>query len=83
MSHEARFQEATARVKTLPNQPPSVLLDLYALFKQATDGDVSGKRPGVLDLRGRAKYDAWVKRQGMSRDAAMGAYADLVDSLAR
>ena len=53
-------------------------LALYALFKQATSGDVSGSRPGMLDLRGRAKYDAWAKHKGMTKDAAMQAYIDLV-----
>lgn len=83
MSAESRFHEAQARSKTLPSQPPAVLLELYGLFKQATEGDVSGKRPGVLDVRGRAKYDAWASRQGMGREAAMTAYADLVDRLER
>lgn len=81
MDSEARFRDALARVKALPQQPSNVLLDLYGLFKQASDGDVSGKRPGVLDLRGRAKWDAWAARQGMTREAAMLAYAELVDRL--
>lgn len=82
MTTDERFQQALARVKGLPKQPPAVLLELYGLFKAATDGDVSGKRPGRLDVRGRAKYDAWASRAGMSQEAAKAAYADRVDALA-
>lgn len=81
MTAEERFRDALARVKTLPKQPNNVLLDLYGLFKQSSEGDVSGKRPGVLDLRGRAKWDAWAARQGMTREQAMVAYAEMVDRL--
>jgi diazepam-binding inhibitor (GABA receptor modulator, acyl-CoA-binding protein) len=56
---------------------------MYALFKQGTAGDVSGSRPGMLDLRGRAKFDAWTARRGLSKDAAQQAYIDLVDKHAR
>lgn len=76
------FQSAVERVKTLPKAPPpSDLLDLYALFKQSTEGDVAGKRPGMLDVKGRAKYDAWAKVQGRSADDAMNAYIAKVNSL--
>jgi acyl-CoA-binding protein len=83
MSNDDRFQQALQRVKSLPNQPPNVLLDLYGLYKQATDGDVQGKRPGILDVRGRAKWDAWEKRKGTSPDKARADYADYVDKLAK
>ncbi len=81
MTIEERFQDALKRVQGLPKQPPAVLLELYGLFKQATGGDVSGKRPGRLDVKGRAKYDAWAGRAGMSQDDAKAAYADRVDAL--
>lgn len=81
MSLDDDFQNAQARVKQLPEQSNDVLLDLYALFKQATEGDVGGKRPGMLDLRGRAKYDAWAGKKGMSADEAKQAYIALVDQL--
>lgn len=74
-----RFVEAQARIKAVTSLSNDVLLDLYALYKQATAGDVSGARPGMLDLRGRAKYDAWAKRKGSTADAAMTAYIALVD----
>ena len=73
-----RFAAAQARIKPVTGLGNDVMLDLYALYKQATVGDVTGDRPGMLDLRGRAKYDAWGKRKGMTRDAAMQAYVDLV-----
>jgi acyl-CoA-binding protein len=78
------FRAAQERVKTLTTRPSNdTLLELYSLFKQATDGDVQGKRPGMLDLKGRAKYDAWSGRKGLTRDAAMQQYVALVDRLLR
>jgi acyl-CoA-binding protein len=76
------FAAAQARVKTLRSTPaPDELLELYALYKQATAGDVSGERPGMLDFKGRAKYDAWVSRRGTSKEDAMSAYATVVERL--
>jgi diazepam-binding inhibitor (GABA receptor modulating acyl-CoA-binding protein) len=78
-----KFNEAKARVEKLSRRPSNdQLLDLYAFYKQATEGDVSGSRPGMLDLKGRAKYDAWAGRKGLSKDEAMKKYAALVDKLA-
>ena len=51
------------------------------MFKQGTAGDVQGKRPGMLDIKGRAKYDAWAGRKGTSSEDAMRAYVALVDAL--
>lgn len=79
--HEA-FNAATERAKQLPHQSNDRLLELYGLFKQATEGDVEGESPGFFDLKGAAKFDAWEARRGMSRDEAMQAYVDLVDKLA-
>jgi acyl-CoA-binding protein len=73
-----RFADAQARIKPVTGLGNDVMLELYALYKQATVGDVTGDRPGMMDLRGRAKYDAWGKRKGMAKDAAMQAYVDLV-----
>ena len=72
-----RFADAQARIKPV-SVGTDVQLDLYGLFKQATLGDVSGSRPGMLDVRGRAKYDAWAKRKGLSKDAAMEQYIAIV-----
>ena len=82
MELEDRFKDAQERVKTLTKRPSNdELLDLYSLFKQGTVGDVQGKRPGMLDLKGRAKFDAWTKRKGLSRDDAMKQYVALVDRM--
>jgi acyl-CoA-binding protein len=73
------FSEAQILVKKLTKMPATTeLLDLYALYKQATVGDVQGKRPGMLDMKGRAKYDAWASQKSLSRDDAMTAYVALV-----
>lgn len=82
-SAQDRFDAAVERSKALPSQPTNVQLDLYGLFKQATVGDVTGARPGMLDVRGRAKWDAWKKQEGLSEDEAMDAYIALVDKIAR
>lgn len=80
---KAQFDRACARAKELPRRPDNeTMLKLYALYKQATTGDVSGKRPGFTDPVGRAKYDAWRKVTGMPEDAAMKAYVELVHKLA-
>ena len=84
MTDQAEFTAAQERVKTLAKTPgPTVLLELYALYKQGSLGDVQGDRPGMLDMKGRAKYDAWKKKAGMSMDAARRAYVDLVEDLLR
>jgi diazepam-binding inhibitor (GABA receptor modulator, acyl-CoA-binding protein) len=82
MALEDDFRSAQERVKTLKTRPSNdTLLELYSLFKQATEGDVQGKRPGMLDLKGRAKYDAWAGRKGLGREAAMQQYVALVERL--
>lgn len=84
MSIQEDFEAAQARIKTLKSSPGNdKLLQLYALFKQGTAGDVAGKRPGMLDIKGRAKYDIWAQKKGMTKDAAMQAYVTLVDSLVK
>lgn len=80
---DARFAAAQARIKPVAGLGNDVMLALYALFKQATAGDVTGSRPGMLDLRGRAKYDAWAGKKGTSRDDAKLAYIALVDQHAK
>ncbi len=84
MSLEHDFAAAQERVKKLSRRPSNdQLLALYGLYKQATEGDATGKRPGVLDMKGRAKYDAWASRRGTDGAAAMHAYVELVDTLAK
>ena len=82
MSLAERFEDAQKKVKTLSRAPDNdTLLSLYALYKQGTAGDVSGKRPGMLDLKGRAKWDAWDRKKGLAREQAMEQYCQLVDRL--
>ncbi|MEA3336685.1 MAG: acyl-CoA-binding protein [Chloroflexota bacterium] len=76
------FEQATVDSKALKQRPPDqTLLKLYALYKQATEGDVTGERPGFRDMKGRFKYDAWAKTRGMSSEDAMQGYVDLVGGL--
>jgi len=82
MDLAAKFEDAQVRVKQLSKSPSTDdLLELYALYKQSTAGDVSGSRPGMLDMKGRAKYDAWATKKGTSKDDAMTKYVALVDRL--
>ena len=76
------FAAAAQSAQSLPKKPDNAtLLQLYSLYKQATAGDASGKRPGFTDLVGRAKYDAWAKLKGTTKEEAMQQYIDLVESL--
>ena len=77
-----RFAAAKETVEGLSKRPSNYqLLALYGLYKQATEGDVQGSRPGMLDIKGRAKFDAWATQKGTKPDAAMKAYVDLADEL--
>jgi acyl-CoA-binding protein len=79
---KAKFEAAVAASKTLPERPDNAtMLKLYALYKQATNGDVEGKRPGFTDLVGRAKWDAWNELKGISANDAMKQYVALVEDL--
>ncbi len=81
MALKDQFVKAQEDVKTITKRPSNDdFLFLYSHFKQAS-GDVSGSRPGMLDMVGRAKYDAWAKLKGMSSDAAMQSYIDKVTAL--
>ena len=82
MSLKDQFDAAVADSKTLPERPDNhTLLKLYALFKQATAGDVEGDRPGMTDFVNRAKWDAWKTLEGKTSDEAMQDYIDLVEGL--
>jgi diazepam-binding inhibitor (GABA receptor modulator, acyl-CoA-binding protein) len=79
---KAAFEKAVAESKSLPEKPDNMtLLKIYALYKQATAGDVEGKRPGFTDMVGRAKFDAWAEVKGKSADDSMQEYIDLIESL--
>lgn len=78
-----QFEEAAKRVQSLSNRPDNdTLLRLYGLYKQGSDGDVSGKRPGMTAFVKRAKFDAWATLKGTSNQTAMQDYISLVSKLA-
>ncbi len=79
-----RFEDTVKYVQTAEGdfKPSNDLqLEMYGLFKQATQGDVSGRKPGFTNLVGRAKYSAWEAVRGMSAEDAMQAYIDAVEAL--
>jgi len=82
MDAKQRFSQSQEEVKSLAKRPNNdELLSLYSLFKQASEGDVSGSRPGMIKVKERAKWDAWKKLQGMNSDEAMNTYNNLVEKL--
>ena len=79
---KARFEQATKDIQALPERPDNdTLLRLYALYKQGSEGDVSGAKPGFFDFVGTAKYEAWAKLKGTGQDEAKQKYVDLVKKL--
>ena len=81
---QKKFEKATKDVTSAKKDPGNDLkLRLYAQFKQANDGDVAGDKPGFTDFVGRAKYDAWAKLSGTTKEAAMAAYIKLVERVLR
>ena len=79
---KASFEKAVAESKALPEKPDNqTLLKIYGLYKQASEGDNAGKRPGFTDMVGRMKFDAWAGLKGKSADEAMQEYIDLIEAL--
>ncbi|MFN7121346.1 MAG: acyl-CoA-binding protein [Hydrogenophaga sp.] len=79
---KALFDAAVANSKNLSERPDNAtLLKIYALYKQATEGDVEGKKPGFGDMVGRAKWDAWNGFKGTDKEGAMQQYIDLIQEL--
>ena len=82
MELQQSFEEAqkkTSRFSTKPSQEE--LLELYSLYKQGSEGDVQGERPGGFDFKAIAKFDAWKSKLGISKEDAMDTYIKLVDQL--
>ena len=83
MTTQEEFEAASQRAQQLPSKPSNlVLLQLYGLYKQATEGDVTGDRPGGFDFKAIAKFDAWASLRGASKDSAREQYVELVSELA-
>lgn len=81
-AESADFEKAAERVKSLAERPDNeTLLQLYAYFKQGSEGDISGDKPGFFDFVGVAKYESWKKLQGMSKKDAQNRYVELVRKL--
>ncbi|MFP4277376.1 MAG: acyl-CoA-binding protein [Wenzhouxiangella sp.] len=79
---DTRFQQAQADAKQLSERPDNdTMLKLYGYYKQGSEGDIRGEKPGFFDFVGVAKYEAWEKRKGMAPDEAKQKYIDLVESL--
>ena len=82
MELQQQFESAVARSKEFTKRPSNEeLLNMYGLFKQASEGDVTGDRPGGFDFKAIAKYDAWAELKGKSKDQAMQDYITLMDKL--
>ena len=82
MSIEKKFEKATKRVWRLKKKPDDMtLLELYALYKQATEGDATGPRSLLGGMVGMAKWRAWRKLRGTSNEEAMESYCSIVDRL--
>uniref|UniRef100_A0A3Q0SP98 Diazepam binding inhibitor, acyl-CoA binding protein n=1 Tax=Amphilophus citrinellus TaxID=61819 RepID=A0A3Q0SP98_AMPCI len=79
---EESFNKAAEEVKVLKEKPNQTEMgDLYGLYKQATVGDINTERPGFFDFTGKAKWDAWDARKGLSKEEAMAEYVALVEEL--
>ncbi|MBW8368581.1 MAG: acyl-CoA-binding protein [Arenimonas sp.] len=79
---KAQFQKAAQDVMSLVDRPDNdTMLRLYGLYKQGSEGDVSGPKPGFFDFVGTAKYEAWEKLAGTQPEDAMKKYVDLVKKL--
>lgn len=79
---KSRFEQAARDIQSLPERPDNqALLRLYALYKQGSEGDISGAGPGFFDFVGTARYEAWARLKDTSQDDAMQEYVDLVNKL--
>ncbi|KAL7840315.1 hypothetical protein AOLI_G00256380 [Acnodon oligacanthus] len=82
MTLQKEFEQYADDVKKVKTRPTDQeLLDLYGLYKQAVVGDINIDKPGITDLKGKAKWDAWNSRKGMSKDDAMTAYIALAKEI--
>ncbi|XP_036044570.1 acyl-CoA-binding domain-containing protein 7 isoform X2 [Onychomys torridus] len=75
MSLQADFDQATRDVRKLKSRPEDEeLKELYGLYKQSIIGDINIACPAMLDLKGKAKWEAWSLQKGLSKEDAMSAY---------
>jgi len=84
MADNKKFEEAAEQVKKLKTRPTDLeLLEIYALFKQATVGDNNQPKPGMFDLKGKAKWEHWNTKKGLSKEEAVKQYIAKVDELVK
>jgi acyl-CoA-binding protein len=82
MELKDKFDKAVIESKELPSRPDNeTLLKIYSLYKQATEGDNNGEQPGMFDFVAKAKYEAWNKLKGVSKEDAMQQYVDTIEGL--
>ncbi|XP_046647376.1 acyl-CoA-binding protein homolog [Daphnia pulicaria] len=82
MSLDEKFNKAAEAIRTMTIAPSDdEMKEIYALYKQSTVGDVNTARPGMMDLKGKAKWDSWEAKKGMSLDAAKEAYVSKTEEL--
>ena len=82
MNLHEQFEQAVSESKQLPEKPSNdILLKIYSLYKQATQGDVSGQKPSGFDFVNLAKYNAWESLKGKTSEESMQEYVDLINSL--
>ena len=82
MELKEQFEQAVANSKNLTERPSNdILLKIYSLYKQATEGDITGDKPGGFDFKAIAKYKAWEKLKGKPAEECMKEYVSLIDSL--
>ena len=83
MDIKEQFEKAITDSKSLAEKPGNeILLQLYSLFKQSTEGDVSGDAPSnPFDFVNKAKYEAWAALKGKTSEESMQQYVDLVNKL--
>lgn len=82
MELKDKFDKAVTESKELPSRPDNeTLLKIYSLYKQATEGDNNAEQPGMFDFVAKAKYEAWNKLKGVSKDDAMQQYVDTIEGL--
>ena len=82
MNLHEQFEQAVTESKLLPEKPSNdILLKIYSLYKQATQGDVSGEKPNGFDFINLAKYNAWESQKGKTSEESMQEYVDLINSL--
>lgn len=82
MTTREEFEAAAGKLQGFKRRPSDAeLLELYGLYKQAREGDLEGKRPGLLDTKGRAKHDAWAARRGLDAEEARRLYVEKVEEI--